>query len=532
MRLAVLAIVALALVDCQRERTYSSSGDVMEVDAAGSTITLSHDDIPGLMGPMTMTFPVRAPEVVSGLVPGTRVRFELVRRGDALIVTRIEPAAAGAPAARPGVHDHTPHHGGVVTMVGMLHLEAVATPPGIVRVYLSDVWRKPLPVAGATGTVTVRVADARRELPLVAREDALEANGLELGGRELAAHMQVKRAINTEPIEAHFILPLTGNTPGAAEVPLDGCVPPPPAAEDGPRRPRCILHFGKMVTAVAVTPDGSTALVAVAGAGVSAWRLPAGEFLLGLAAAPAVTLPPNAAPHADEASAMAVSPDGREVVVAFEGRLPVFSVSDGRFLRELPSYRGVVRSFAWSPDGTDLLVSVLYDFAAHLIRAADGRESRRLEVEREAASVAISPDGRLAAVASEVGPITLFDLRSGKPTTVLSASQTRTRDLLFAAGGILASGADGLRLWDTDAGTLKAHVPGPVVARLAFRPGLIAAANMDRTVRLHDPETGAMVETLQWHRAPIWGVAWGAASTLISADADGNVALWDISAAR
>jgi WD40 repeat protein len=97
---------------------------------------------------------------------------------------------------------------------------------------------------------------------------------------------------------------------------------------------------------------------------------------------------------------------------------------------------------------------------------------------------------------------------------------------------MLASGADGLRLWDTDAGTLKTHVPGPVVVRLAFRPGLIAAANMDYTVRLHDAGTGAMVETLQWHRAAIWGVAWGAASTLVSADADGNVALWDIPTAR
>ena len=35
---------------------------------------------------------------------------------------------ASTPVTRgPGIHDHTPHHGGVVTMVGMQHLEAVAT---------------------------------------------------------------------------------------------------------------------------------------------------------------------------------------------------------------------------------------------------------------------------------------------------------------------------------------------------------------------------------------------------------------------
>src|SRR6185295_6207247 len=126
-------------------------------------------------------------------------------------------------------------------------------------------------VAGATGTVTVRGTNGRREVTLVAREDAVEADGLELGGRELAPEVQVKRPTDAGPVEAHFILPLGGNTPGAAEVPLDGCVPPRPAPADGARRPRCVLRFGKTVTAVAVSPDGATGLVAVAGAGISAW---------------------------------------------------------------------------------------------------------------------------------------------------------------------------------------------------------------------------------------------------------------------
>src|SRR5436189_288265 len=54
--------------------------------------------------------------------------------------------------AGPGVHDHTPHHGGVVGMAGDLHLEALAAPDGRVRVYLTDFWRRPLPAASATGT--------------------------------------------------------------------------------------------------------------------------------------------------------------------------------------------------------------------------------------------------------------------------------------------------------------------------------------------------------------------------------------------
>src|SRR5207244_11250910 len=134
------------------------------------------DDIPGLMGAMTMALPARSADVLAGIAPGTRVRFELVRAGHDLTVTRLVAPGAAA-AGRPGIHDHTPHHGGVVAMVGMRHLEAVAARDGSVRVYLTDVWRRPLPLAGATGTVTVDLPEGRREIRLAAHDGALEGSG-------------------------------------------------------------------------------------------------------------------------------------------------------------------------------------------------------------------------------------------------------------------------------------------------------------------------------------------------------------------
>src|SRR5207302_1329407 len=158
--------------------------------------------------------------------------------------------------ARPGVHDHTPHHGGVVVMVGMRHLEAVATPDGTVRVYVTDVWRRPLPLEDASGSVTLELPAGRRSVPLSLRDDALAASG-------------------------------------------------------------------------------ATAFVAVVSAGVSAWGMPDGRFRLGLAPPPPIVVPREAPPHADAANAVAVSPDGREAVVALENRLVVYSTADGRFVREL-----------------------------------------------------------------------------------------------------------------------------------------------------------------------------------------------------
>src|SRR5206468_13053869 len=61
------------------------------------------------------------------------------------------PAPTATLARGPGVHDHTPHHGGVVGMAGDPHPEARAAPDGRVRVYLTDLRRRPLPAASTTG---------------------------------------------------------------------------------------------------------------------------------------------------------------------------------------------------------------------------------------------------------------------------------------------------------------------------------------------------------------------------------------------
>jgi Cu/Ag efflux protein CusF len=98
MRVALVFLVALVLCGCRRGSTHSGTGQVIALDAAAPSITLRHDDIPGLMGAMTMTFPVYDAKLLAGLVPGTTVQFQVVRNGDVLVVTYLRPAGA---AARP-----------------------------------------------------------------------------------------------------------------------------------------------------------------------------------------------------------------------------------------------------------------------------------------------------------------------------------------------------------------------------------------------------------------------------------------------
>src|SRR5439155_208795 len=244
-----------------------------------------------------------------------------------------------------------------------------------------------------TGTVTLNLANGRYPLPLLVRDDALEAGGPPLTGREVAAHVQLTR--EGQPIEMHFVLPVDTGAAGAAEVPLDGCVPPAPRPGSADRLPRCVLTFHQPVTAMAVEPAASTVLVAVVDGGVTAWRMPSAEFVLGFAPPPPIAVPGGTPPHPDAANAVAVSPDGREAVVAFENRLVVHATDSGRVLRELPALRGVVRTLGWSPDGKGILATVFYDAAAHLLAADDGREIRALQVEREGVGVAFTADSRV-----------------------------------------------------------------------------------------------------------------------------------------
>jgi WD40 repeat protein len=176
-------------------------------------------------------------------------------------------------------------------------------------------------------------------------------------------------------------------------------------------------------------------------------------------------------------------------------------------------------------------VSIFYDTAAHLLRIEDAGEVRRLAVEREAAAVAFSPDGRLAAVGSELGAIALFTLASEAEPHLLAGTGRSVRQLLFVGDRLLSAADDGvLGVWDSQRGALLTNVPAAgVYPHLAPSPGgrLVASAGAAGVVLLHEVATGAVVERLAWHGSQVLALAW-ADRVLATGDADGHVALWDV----
>jgi len=74
------------------------------------------------------------------------------------------------------VHDHTPQHGGVVAMSGERHVEALVRRDGMVRFWVTDFSRGPVPLDGVRARATFRRADRDSSVvALVAHDGALEA---------------------------------------------------------------------------------------------------------------------------------------------------------------------------------------------------------------------------------------------------------------------------------------------------------------------------------------------------------------------
>ena len=93
---AASRLVAHALVSAaaQVER-YEAQGTIVSVDPATHLLTINHGYIHGVMGPMTMAFPMASSALLTGIAPGDRVRFTLERspQGLALMaLTKQEPA--------------------------------------------------------------------------------------------------------------------------------------------------------------------------------------------------------------------------------------------------------------------------------------------------------------------------------------------------------------------------------------------------------------------------------------------------------
>ncbi len=86
----LVLLLALPALGCGGGSEAESRGVVMSVDAAKGEVTLDHEDIPGLMKAMKMTFQAD-PALLTGVEAGQRVEFRVRYEDGRYELTAISP---------------------------------------------------------------------------------------------------------------------------------------------------------------------------------------------------------------------------------------------------------------------------------------------------------------------------------------------------------------------------------------------------------------------------------------------------------
>jgi len=89
-------VLLLAVFSGACAARHHATGLVLRVDRESSTLTVSHDEIPGVMGEMVMPFAVSGRAPLAGIRPGDRIGFRLLVGKDESHIDRVRLLSAAA----------------------------------------------------------------------------------------------------------------------------------------------------------------------------------------------------------------------------------------------------------------------------------------------------------------------------------------------------------------------------------------------------------------------------------------------------
>jgi WD40 repeat protein len=168
-------------------------------------------------------------------------------------------------------------------------------------------------------------------------------------------------------------------------------------------------------------------------------------------------------PGESEVDTVAISPDGKTVLVGCEQSIRLWDAASGRLIGRLEGHgsiaghRGcIVTATAFSPDGRTLATGG-QDRTARLWDATTGQpKGRLLQHQGLVRAVAFSPDGRTLATGSQDQTTRLWDVSTGALRVPPLFHQDAVSCLAFSADGrnLLTGSHDRTaRLWDVQTGT-------------------------------------------------------------------------------
>lgn len=242
--------------------------------------------------------------------------------------------------------------------------------------------------------------------------------------------------------------------------------------------------------------------------------------------------------HDGQIYTAAFSPTGSRVVTSsYDQTARIWDVRAGQPLAILKGHDRGLTSASFSPDGTRIVTSS-DDQTARLWRWPGGAQIAVLSGHRHAVQHAtFSTSGNLIATCSSDYDVRLWDGHTGEQVRLLSGHQGPVYFVAFSPDDslLVSSGVEHtLRLWDPQTGALRSEVPGHRgnAVWMAFSPDgkYLLTAGSEGEVWLRNGRTAAPLRQLLGHSARVHRAEFFRANgelRLITASSDRTVRIWD-----
>jgi WD40 repeat protein len=278
------------------------------------------------------------------------------------------------------------------------------------------------------------------------------------------------------------------------------------------------------VTAVAILPDGLSALSASDDKTLRLWDLTNGDVLRTFEG------------HELDVSGVAITPDGhRAVSASWDYTLRVWDITTGEALRTLEGHASAVLAVAITPDGRRAL-SASTDKTLKLWDLASGECLRTLEGHAdEINAVAISPDGQRAVSASKDKTVKVWNLDSGETLQTLEGHTEAVTAVTISPDGLraIAMSSDSTKVWDLEHGNEVQTLDRAcsIFTAAAFAPDdhRAVTTGSNGTIRVWDLGRAEVLRTLDGHGSPITALALTPdGRRAVSASWDHTLKVWDL----
>ncbi|KAE9183059.1 hypothetical protein PF005_g22246 [Phytophthora fragariae] len=155
-------------------------------------------------------------------------------------------------------------------------------------------------------------------------------------------------------------------------------------------------------------------------------------------------------------------------------------------------------------------------------------------------AVCFSPDGTKLVAGMPQNTIRVWDIASNEEGPAMTGHESEIYSLDYVNDLIVSGSGDRkVRLWDARNGQCKkifgneSGGPSDGVTSVALSPDgrLLAAASLDKVVRIWDTETAQLLDRLEGHSDSVYSIAFSPdGKNVISGSLDRNIMLWDVCA--